>query len=132
MIVILGMMSIVSGSALILTGGLTKPLMTPGFNWIRQGLLFGVPGPLILMIATDLVLSVILARTRFGRIRLRDLERGAPGGIILLHRAHRPGIPGRNHPVIGGWLRRSIGVTLRGGPRLSWGARAAVGHPVPR
>ena len=61
LIVTLGVMSIVSGSALILTGGLTKPLMTPGFNWIGQGLLFGVPGPLIL-------LSVILARTRFGRI----------------------------------------------------------------
>ena len=66
-IVTLGMMSIVSGSALILTGGLTKPLMTPGFNWVGQGRLFGVPAPLILMIVTYLVLSVILARTRFGR-----------------------------------------------------------------
>jgi ribose transport system permease protein len=67
LIVTLGMMSIVSGSALILTGGLTKPLMTPGFIWIGQGRLFGVPAPLILMIVTYLVLSVILARTRFGR-----------------------------------------------------------------
>ena len=40
LIVTLGVMSIVSGSALILTGGLTKPLMTPGFNSIGQGLLF--------------------------------------------------------------------------------------------
>ncbi len=67
LIVTLGMMSIVSGTALILTGGLTKPLMTPGFNWVGQGRLFGVPAPLILMIVTYLVLSVILARTRFGR-----------------------------------------------------------------
>jgi len=67
LIVTLGIMSIVSGSALILTGGLTKPLMTPGFNWVGQGRLFGVPAPLILMIVTYLVLSVILARTRFGR-----------------------------------------------------------------
>jgi ribose transport system permease protein len=67
LIVTLGMMSIVSGSALILTGGLTKPLMAHGFNWIGQGRLFGVPVPLILMIATYLAFSVILARTRFGR-----------------------------------------------------------------
>jgi ribose transport system permease protein len=67
LIVTLGMMSIVSGSALILTGGLTKPLMAPGFNWIGQGRLFGVPTPLILMVVADVALSIILARTRFGR-----------------------------------------------------------------
>ena len=37
LIVTLGMMSIVSGIALILTGGLTKPLMVAGFNWIGAG-----------------------------------------------------------------------------------------------
>jgi ribose transport system permease protein len=67
LIVTLGMMSIVSGSALILTGGLTKPLMAPGFNWIGQGRLFGVPTPLILMVVAYVALSIILARTRFGR-----------------------------------------------------------------
>jgi ribose transport system permease protein len=67
LIVTLGMMSIVSGSALILTGGLTKPLIAPGFNWIGQGRLFGTPVPLILMIVTYLALSIILAHTRFGR-----------------------------------------------------------------
>ena len=67
LIVTLGMMSIVSGSALILTGGLTKPLMAPGFNWIGQGRLFGAPVPLILMIVTYVALSIVLSRTRFGR-----------------------------------------------------------------
>jgi ribose transport system permease protein len=67
LIVTLGMMSIVTGSALILTGGLTKPLMAPGFNWIGQGRLFGVPTPLILMVVAYVALSIILARTRFGR-----------------------------------------------------------------
>jgi len=67
LIVTLGMMSIVSGSALILTGGLTKPLMAPGFNWIGQGRLLGVPVPLILMIVTYVALSIVLSRTRFGR-----------------------------------------------------------------
>jgi ribose transport system permease protein len=67
LIVTLGMMSIVSGSALILTGGLTKPLMVPGFNWIGQGRFFGAPVPLVLMIVTYVVLSIVLSRTRFGR-----------------------------------------------------------------
>jgi ribose transport system permease protein len=67
LIVTLGMMSIVSGSALILTGGLTKPLMVPGFNWIGQGRLFGAPVPLILMMVTYVALSIVLSRTRFGR-----------------------------------------------------------------
>ena len=67
LIVTLGMMSIVSGSALILTGGLTKPLMVAGFNWIGQGRLFGAPVPLILMMATYFALSIVLSRTRFGR-----------------------------------------------------------------
>jgi len=67
LIVTLGMMSIVSGSALILTGGLTRPLMVPGFNWIGQSRFLGVPVPLILMAVTYISLSIILARTRFGR-----------------------------------------------------------------
>ena len=61
------MMSIVSGAALILTGGLTKPLMVPGFNWIGQGRIFGVPFPPILMIIVFIALSIVLRRTRFGR-----------------------------------------------------------------
>jgi ribose transport system permease protein len=67
LIVTLGTMSIVSGSALILTGGLTKPLMVAGFNWIGQGRLFGAPVPLILMMVTYVALSIVLSRTRFGR-----------------------------------------------------------------
>ena len=66
-IVTLGMMSIVSGGALVLTGGLTRPLMIPGFNWIGSGRLWGVPIPLILMLAVFVILSVVLRRTRFGR-----------------------------------------------------------------
>jgi hypothetical protein len=107
LIVTLGMMSIVSGSALILTGGLTKPLMTPGFNWIGQALLFGVPGPLILMIVTYLVLSVILARTRFGRFVYATWSAAPRAGSSRYTGRHRPGIPGRNYPVIGGRLRRN-------------------------
>ncbi|MDQ0395861.1 ABC transporter permease [Labrys monachus] len=67
LIVTLGMMSIVSGIALVLTGGLTRPLMVGGFNWIGSGRLFGLPVPLILMVATFLVLWLVLTRTKFGR-----------------------------------------------------------------
>jgi ribose transport system permease protein len=72
LIVTLGMMSIVSGAALILTGGLTKPLMVPGFNWIGSGRVLpefggGIPVPPILMIIVFAVLSIVLRRTRFGR-----------------------------------------------------------------
>jgi ribose transport system permease protein len=72
LIVTLGMMSIVSGAALILTGGLTKPLMVPGFNWIGSGRVLpefggGIPVPPILMIIVFIILSIILRRTRFGR-----------------------------------------------------------------
>jgi ribose transport system permease protein len=67
LIVTLGVMSIVSGLSLVLTGGLTKPLMVTGFNWIGGGRWFGVPVPLILMLATFVVLWVVLTRTKFGR-----------------------------------------------------------------
>ncbi len=67
LIVTLATMSIVSGFALILTGGLTKPLGIAGFNWVGAGRLFGIPVPAILMLATYIVLAVLLRATRFGR-----------------------------------------------------------------
>lgn len=67
LIVTLATMSIVSGASLILTGGLTKPLSAPGFNWIGSGRFFGVPVPAILMLIAYLILAVVLARTHFGR-----------------------------------------------------------------
>ncbi|MCX5496024.1 ABC transporter permease [Kaistia dalseonensis] len=67
LIVTLGMMSIISGIALVLTGGLTRPLSVPGFNWIGAGRVFGVPVPFILMMAMFLVLWVVMTRMRFGR-----------------------------------------------------------------
>ena len=67
LIATLGMMSVASGIALVLTGGLTRPLMVPGFNWVGGGRLFGVPVPLLLMLATFVALWVVLTRTKFGR-----------------------------------------------------------------
>jgi ribose transport system permease protein len=66
LIVTLGMMSIVGGSALILTGGLTRALMVPEFNWIG-GRWNGIPVPVIITALVYIVLAVVLAKTRFGR-----------------------------------------------------------------
>jgi ribose transport system permease protein len=68
LIVTLGMMSIVSGTALLLTGGLTRALMVDGFNWIGGGRFYGVPVPIILMAVAYIGIAVTLARTRFGRL----------------------------------------------------------------
>lgn len=67
LIVTLGMMSIVSGLSLVLTGGLTRPMMFPTFNWVGQGRFAGVPIPLIIMAVTFIALWIVLTRTRFGR-----------------------------------------------------------------
>lgn len=67
LIVTLGMMSIVSGIALVLTGGLTRPLMVTGFNWIGSGRIGGVPFPFVLMLVAFVGLWVLMSRMRFGR-----------------------------------------------------------------
>ena len=67
LIATMGTMSVVGGLALVLTGGLTKPLMVPGFNWIGGGQLLGLPVPLVLMLLVYIALGWVLSRTRFGR-----------------------------------------------------------------
>ena len=67
LIATMGTMSIIGGLALVLTGGLSKPLMEPGFNWIGGGQLLGLPVPLLLMLMVYSALGWLLARTRFGR-----------------------------------------------------------------
>ena len=63
----MGTMSVIGGLALVLTGGLTKPLMEPGFNWLGSGQLLRLPVPLVLMLLVYIALGWVLARTRFGR-----------------------------------------------------------------
>ncbi len=67
LIVTLATMSIVGGVALILTGGLTKPVMQPSFNWIGQGRVFGVPAPALLMLSVYIGLALLIRMTHFGR-----------------------------------------------------------------
>ncbi|MGQ0567342.1 MAG: ABC transporter permease [Gemmobacter sp.] len=67
LIVTLATMSIIGGVALILTGGLTKPVSDPSFSWIGAGRLWGVPVPAILMVAAYVLLALVLRTTHFGR-----------------------------------------------------------------
>jgi ribose transport system permease protein len=69
-IVTLGTMSIITGLSLVLTGGLTQPLMIEGFNWIGSGKIGGsrgIPVPLIIMLLTFLLIWWVMAFTPFGR-----------------------------------------------------------------
>ncbi|MBY5696824.1 ABC transporter permease [Rhizobium leguminosarum] len=67
LIVTLGTMSIFSGLSMVMTGGLSKPLFVPSFNWLGSGRIFSVPFPVIVMLIVFAVLWLVLAKTPFGR-----------------------------------------------------------------
>lgn len=67
LIATLGTMSIFSGLSMVMTGGLSKPLFVPAFNWLGSGRLFGIPFPIILMLLVFVALWLILSKTPFGR-----------------------------------------------------------------
>jgi len=66
-IVTLGTMSIISGLSLVMTGGLTNPLMEDSFNWLGSGRIFSIPFPLILMVVVFALIWWVLNFTPFGR-----------------------------------------------------------------
>lgn len=69
-IVTLGTMSIITGLSLVLTGGLTQPLMIEGFNWIGSGKIGGnggLPVPLLIMLIAFVGIWWLMAFTPFGR-----------------------------------------------------------------
>jgi ribose transport system permease protein len=66
-IVTLGTMSIISGLSLVLTGGLTNPLMESSFSWLGSGRIFFIPVPLIIMVVVFAITWWVLAFTPFGR-----------------------------------------------------------------
>ncbi len=63
----LGTMSIVEGGSLVLTGGLTKPLINPAFNWLGSGRLLGFPVIALFMIAVFVAAWWMLSQMRVGR-----------------------------------------------------------------
>ncbi|MDR3471062.1 MAG: ABC transporter permease [Devosia sp.] len=66
-IVTLGTMSIISGLSLVMTGGLTSPLLVDSFNWLGSGRILGIPFPLILMVVVFALIWWVLTFTPFGR-----------------------------------------------------------------
>ncbi|HHY58261.1 MAG TPA: ABC transporter permease [Chloroflexi bacterium] len=62
----LGMMTVARGFALIYSN---KPLsqLTPEYNFIGQGAIFGVPFPVILLILVAVTIHIMLNNTPFGR-----------------------------------------------------------------
>jgi len=62
----LGMMTVARGFALIYSN---KPLsqLTPEYNFIGQGVLFGIPFPVILLILVAVLIHIMLNNTPFGR-----------------------------------------------------------------
>jgi ribose transport system permease protein len=66
-IVTLGSMSIITGLSLVMTGGLTQPLLVDSFNWIGSGTIAGIPFPLLLMVVVFVGFWWLLTWTPFGR-----------------------------------------------------------------
>jgi inositol transport system permease protein len=62
----LGMMTVARGFALIYSN---KPLsqLTPEYNFIGQGVLFGVPFPVIILLVVAVTVHIMLNNTPFGR-----------------------------------------------------------------
>ena len=63
----LGMMTAARGAALIYTGGRPISQLAPGFNWLGQGTILGIPVPVYLLVIAIMIIWVVLNRTRFGR-----------------------------------------------------------------
>lgn len=63
----LGMLSVIEGGALVLTGGLTKPLIYDTFNTLGSGRIYGIPVIAIFMFATFAVVGYVMTQTRAGR-----------------------------------------------------------------
>ena len=63
----LGMMSVARGLALIYSDGRPISNLEPGYNWIGQGSLFGIPTPIVIFAGVALIAHMVLNYTRFGR-----------------------------------------------------------------
>lgn len=64
----LGMMGIARGLALIVTGGVPRFQLAPGFEILGQGFIQSIiPVSTVIMVAVYLVAGLVLHRTRFGR-----------------------------------------------------------------
>lgn len=63
----LGMLGIARGMALVITGGVSHPVLSPLFLYIGNAKFMGLPIPLYFVVVTFLVIGVMMHRTVFGR-----------------------------------------------------------------
>ncbi|MFA7672091.1 MAG: ABC transporter permease, partial [Sphaerochaetaceae bacterium] len=66
-VVTLGMLSIARGLTFIYTDGMPIPRIDKGFLVFGQGVVFGIPLPVIIFLIIYLIAWVILYKTRYGR-----------------------------------------------------------------
>ncbi len=67
LIATLGTNSVLFGAALVYTGGAPSGGTPPGFQWLGNGALLGVPLPTLCWLGLTVVLSVLTRRTVWGR-----------------------------------------------------------------
>jgi len=89
-IVTLGMLGIARGLALVLSGGRVIYGLPEAMVYLGQGRPFGVPMPVIILIATAIAMHCLLAYTRYGRhtLAIGDNENAARSAGIDVAR-HR-------------------------------------------
>lgn len=63
----LGMLGIARGMALVITGGVSHPVLSPLFLYIGNAKLMGLPIPLYFVVVTFLVIGIMMHKTVFGR-----------------------------------------------------------------
>lgn len=66
-VVTLGMLSVARGLTFIYNDGMPIAALSAGFRYIGQGMLAGIPVPVIILAATYLVFGFVLKYTTFGR-----------------------------------------------------------------
>jgi ribose transport system permease protein len=65
-IMTLATLTIFSGIALISTGGAPIIRFTGDFRWVGQGLIYGIPVPVVIMLLIAALTHIVLSRTAFG------------------------------------------------------------------
>ena len=66
-VVTLSTMTILSGVALLFTGGVSISSLPESFSWLGQGYIWKVPAPIIVMFACVFAAQFVLSKTHFGR-----------------------------------------------------------------
>ncbi len=67
LITTLGMLSVVRGLAFVISGGLSEPMLDPGFGRLGRGFIAGVPVPVIVLVILFIGAFIVMRFTTYGR-----------------------------------------------------------------